>query len=153
MSVIRLNEYRKFLDREKNEHAKMMRDKMSEAYEKNQKEIDEQVESIVCDLVEVSGRKEHNLKKLLTNVMGSLFYKRPSHSVVDFLNGLGSYPSEVVLRALDDYSAFLITEGKTSKKNSLKYFNGYLRKGMFDFTKSQRKLKKPDLSESFDDDF
>lgn len=109
------------------------RSRMGDVYMRNQKEIDERVKEIVSGICLIKPVHYKNMMRTFTNVVESLFYKRPANSVVQFMNDVAGYPSEVIYESIMSYSMFLIEHGKKNKKNNIRYFHGFLKKSFFNY--------------------
>ena len=131
----------------------VLRMSIDDAYEKNEIKINQKIEVIVSGIIAVYPLNSENLSRTFKKVMDSFFYKkRPSKAAIEFLDDLGCYPSEVIYKAVMAYSMFLIDNGASNKKHSLKYFNGFIRNSFYDYQKETRKIEVTDVRRGMPDD-
>ena len=128
-----------------------VRDQIDDAYERNRGEIDERINKLIASICESQPVNPENLANTIHRIIDSFFYKRPSIKVIQFLDSICCYPTEVLYEAFMSYSIWLVDRG-SKKKSSPKYFLGFVKRGFFDYKESKRTIINTNLSEGLPDD-
>lgn len=119
--------------------ASHMRNKIKEAYENQQEEIDK----LMSNILEYVPRSKI-VKTNLEHIIEKLFYKRPSKTIILFLNQLQGYPDEVLVNCINDFMMYLL-DHKERKKPSVRLFHGYLKTALMSYNKKNKSIEIQDL--------
>jgi hypothetical protein len=115
--------------------------KRSEAYERNRGEIDNLIDEIVVSVAAVENVNTERFTTTMHRVIDSIFYKRPSRDVIDFLNALAVYPPPVIYESVIRYQMYLVDK-RSQKKHSTSYFLGFVRNCYYKFQEKEKKSQK-----------
>lgn len=120
------------------ERARTNSQKMQQIYAEQAKEIDKLLDELTQPLIHPIA-----LKESLQKVIKSLFYDRPSQTVIDFLHRLKQFPVNVFEVGFNDFyfKVYLMERGKR-KKISPRLLYAYLKVAMLHEKKQDRELSR-----------